>query len=93
MSNVLHIHLLKQDFNHFYHFPIRLWNCSDSVVFFLKKILFLIGAQILLVLCYKYELSPLNKNKRKPKGQSRMDNPETLATLGTSDTGGRQTKQ
>ena len=28
-----------------------------------------------------------NKYQRKPKGQSRMDNPETLATLGTQDTG------
>jgi len=27
------------------------------------------------------------------KGQSRMDNPEKLATLGTQDTRGRQTKQ
>ena len=29
----------------------------------------------------------LNKGLRKPNGQSRMDNPETLATLGTRDTG------
>ena len=27
--------------------------------------------------------TPVNKRSRKPKGQSRMDNPETLATLGT----------
>ena len=34
-----------------------------------------------------------NKCQRKPKGQSRIDNPETLATQGTQDTGQRQTKQ
>jgi hypothetical protein len=33
-----------------------------------------------------------NKRSRKPKGQSRMDNPETPATVGTQDTGRRQTK-
>jgi len=31
-----------------------------------------------------------NKRQRKPKGQSRMDNPGKLATLGTQDTGRRQ---
>ena len=30
---------------------------------------------------------------RKPKGQSGMDNPEKLATLGTQDTGGIQSKE
>ena len=29
----------------------------------------------------------LNKRKKKPKEQPRRDNPETLATLGTQDTG------
>ena len=35
----------------------------------------------------------LNKRKRNPMGISRMDNPETEATLGTHYTGRRQTKQ
>ena len=38
-------------------------------------------------------LTALNKRDTKQKGQSRMDNPETLATLGTQDTKQRQTKQ
>ena len=33
-----------------------------------------------------------NKRKRKPKGQSRMDNPGTLATCGTQDTERRTNK-
>ena len=37
--------------------------------------------------------SCLKKRQRKPKGQSRIDNLEKLATLGTQDTGGRQTRQ
>jgi hypothetical protein len=35
----------------------------------------------------------VNNHERKPKWQSRMDNPEKLATLGTQDTGQSQTKQ
>jgi hypothetical protein len=31
--------------------------------------------------------------QRKPESQSRMDNPDKLATLGTQDTRRRQTKQ
>ena len=34
-----------------------------------------------------------NKRQRKPKGQSRMDNPEKLPTLGKQDTERRQAKQ
>jgi hypothetical protein len=34
----------------------------------------------------------INKRKRTPKGQLRMDNSEKLATLDTQDTGQRQTK-
>jgi hypothetical protein len=33
-----------------------------------------------------------DKDYRKPKGQSRMDNPETVTTLGTQDTGQRLQK-
>ena len=36
---------------------------------------------------------PRNKRHGKPKGQSRMDNPEKLAILGTQYTKRRQTKQ
>ena len=32
-----------------------------------------------------------SKRSRKPKGQSRMNKPETLATFGTQGTGRRQT--
>ena len=35
----------------------------------------------------------VNKPQRKPKGQPIMDNPETLATLGAQNTGGRQKQQ
>ena len=31
------------------------------------------------------------KRQRKPKGQSRMDNPDTLVTLGTQDEGKKKT--
>ena len=34
----------------------------------------------------------LYKRQRKPKGQSKKDNPEMLATLDTQDTGRRQHK-
>jgi hypothetical protein len=34
-----------------------------------------------------------SKRWRKPKGQSRLINSETLATLGTQDIGRRQTRQ
>jgi len=34
-----------------------------------------------------------NKRQKNPKGQSIMDNSETLATLGKQDTGRRQTKK
>jgi hypothetical protein len=34
----------------------------------------------------------LNDRKRIPKGQSKMDNPEKLATLGTQDEKKRQNK-
>ena len=34
-----------------------------------------------------------NKRQRIPKGQSKMDNPETQATQRTQDTGRRRAKQ
>ena len=40
----------------------------------------------------KCQWSKINKRQSKPKGQSRMDNPEKLATLGTHDTGQRLEK-
>jgi hypothetical protein len=33
------------------------------------------------------------KRQRKPKGQSRMDNPDTLVTLGTQDEGKKKTNK
>ena len=35
----------------------------------------------------------INKHQRKPKMQSKMYNPETLASFGTQDTKRKQTKQ
>jgi hypothetical protein len=35
----------------------------------------------------------VNKRSRKPKGQIRMEYPETLATISTQDTGRRQANQ
>ena len=34
----------------------------------------------------------INKRYIKPKGQERMDSPETMTRMGTQDTGRRQTK-
>ena len=42
---------------------------------------------------YFYLYHNTDKHLRKPKGQSRMDNPEKLATLDMQDAGCRQTKQ
>jgi hypothetical protein len=39
----------------------------------------------LTVLIIKSVISYLNKRKRIPKGKSKMDHPEKLATLGTED--------
>jgi hypothetical protein len=40
---------------------------------------------------FKYNLNQLIKCKRNPAGKSRMYDPEKLATIGTQDTGRRQT--
>jgi hypothetical protein len=39
------------------------------------------------------DASIVNKHLRKPKGYARMDNPETLETVGTQGKGRIQTKQ
>ena len=43
---------------------------------------------------YRYiTLNTLNKRYKKPKEESRMDNPKKFSTLDTQDTGRRQAKQ
>ena len=41
------------------------------------------------IVCY---VSQINARENQPKVQSRIDNPETLATLGTQDIGQRQSR-
>ena len=36
---------------------------------------------------HRTKTNKTNKRQRKPKGQSRLDNPQTLTTVGTHDTG------
>ena len=40
--------------------------------------------------CFRHLVMSYNKRQRKPKGKSRIDIPEKLATLDTQDTGRRQ---
>ena len=49
-------------------------------------------ARITLMICDMFiiEFSIVNTRSRKPKGQSKIDNSETHATLGTQDTEQRQ---
>ena len=42
---------------------------------------------------WQHWLHKTQDEDKQNKGQSRIDNPEKLATLVTQDTGGRQTKQ
>jgi len=41
----------------------------------------------------EYTRHRTNKRKRKPRGQSRMDNPEALSTLSTQDTGEKNVRE
>lgn len=50
------------------------------------------GLYVCLHIVSKCTACIINKRYRKPKMQSRMENPEYLETLGTQDTGRRQTK-
>ena len=52
------------------------------------------GEELAVKTLYKnISIQLINKRQRKPKEQSKTDNPETLPILGTQDTGRRQTKQ
>jgi hypothetical protein len=54
---------------------------------------FVVAISIISILLCQHCVHKTQDEDKQNKGQSRIDNPETLATLDTQDTGRRQTKQ
>ena len=87
ISNCVLFNLIVAE-SHFAHLSISKIRCTCSSRFGLLKLC------LVIVCCHVSSiLKTCQINVRKPKGQSRMDNPEILVALGTRDTKWKQTKQ
>jgi hypothetical protein len=84
ISNCVLFNLIVAE-SHFAHLSISKIRCTCSSRFGLLKLC------LVIVCCHVSSiLKTCQINVRKPKGQSRMDNPEILVTLGIQDAGNTQ---